>query len=143
MASAEQLEANKRAVRQIGEIWSTGDPDDLDEIMAEDCETNFLGQTIHGREEYKERMKAQWRAFPDFTIEVQDLVAEDDVVVKHFVARGTHEGEFMGIEPTEVSTETPGFSLYHLEDGMIMESTVVADMLTVFGQMGVIEPPEA
>jgi predicted ester cyclase len=35
-------------------------------------------------------------ACPDWHSEAEQLIAEDDLVVERFAARGTHRGEFMG-----------------------------------------------
>ncbi len=35
-------------------------------------------------------------SFPDFSMEIVDLIAEDDKVVAHFLCSGTHEGEWQG-----------------------------------------------
>ena len=39
-------------------------------------------------------------AFPDFEMEVVDLIAEGDRVVAHFRCSGTHRGEWLGVPGT-------------------------------------------
>src|SRR5215217_3931340 len=39
-------------------------------------------------------------AFPDFRMEIVDLIAEDDKVVAHFKCSGTHRGEWRGRDAT-------------------------------------------
>jgi predicted ester cyclase len=39
-------------------------------------------------------------SFPDFTMEIADLVADDEKVAAHFRRSGTHLGEWMGRPPT-------------------------------------------
>jgi predicted ester cyclase len=39
-------------------------------------------------------------AFPDFRMEIVDLVAEGDRVAAHFRCSGTHRGAWRGVEPT-------------------------------------------
>jgi len=38
-------------------------------------------------------------AFPDFEMEIVDLIAEGDKVVAHFSCSGTHRGEWLGVPP--------------------------------------------
>ncbi len=39
-------------------------------------------------------------AFPDFRMEIVDLIAEGDKVVAHFKCSGTHQGEWRGNPPS-------------------------------------------
>jgi predicted ester cyclase len=39
-------------------------------------------------------------SFPDFTMEIVDLVADSEKVAAHFQCSGTHLGEWMGHRPT-------------------------------------------
>lgn len=139
----QQLEANKRVIRQFGEAWASGDVDALDDLVAEDCVLHVSGVgPLHGREEVEQTVQMYQAAFSDLAIEIHDLVAEDDKVVKHFTGSGTHRGEFLGIEATGEYSETPGFSLYRLDDGKIVEATMIGDFLALLQQLGVDELPD-
>jgi DNA-binding CsgD family transcriptional regulator len=50
-------------------------------------------------------------AFPDWHSERHLLVAEDDVVVELFTARGTQRGEVMGVAPTGLEVSLPGINI--------------------------------
>lgn len=39
-------------------------------------------------------------SFPDFRMEIVDVIAEGDKVAAHFKCSGTHEGEWQGRPPT-------------------------------------------
>lgn len=140
----EQREANKRAAQQVIDVWDGDDLDVLDDVVAEDVVADivFPGQ-VRGREAFKEVIHTYTSvAFPDLTPEVNDIVAEDDKVIVHYTARGTHEGELMGIEPTGTEVEASGFVLYRFEDGTIVEVTNIGDLFGLLNQLGVVEPPE-
>lgn len=47
------------------------------------------------------------------------MVAEGDLLTIHGRLTGTHEGEFMGIEPTGREVDVPGIASYRVEDGMV------------------------
>lgn len=80
-------------------------------------------------------------AFPDFELTVEDVIAEDDTVVQHYRATGTHEGELMGIEPTGTEVEFEGLDKVRFEDGQIVEEFGRADTIGLLQQLGVVEPP--
>ncbi len=71
----------------------------------------------------------------------QEMVAEDDVVVVHFSYRGTHEGEYQGIEPTGNVVEGTAVMIDRFKDGKIVERTEEFDTLSWFQQLGV-DPSE-
>lgn len=83
-------EENKQLVRHlVDEGVNRRNPDALDEV----AEDEFA--------EIARRWISPFRSsFPDFRMEIVDLVAEDDKVVAHFKCSGTHRGEWLGVAPT-------------------------------------------
>ena len=61
-------------------------------------------------------------AFPDTSYTIEQQVAEGDLVVTRWTARGTHEGELMGIPATQKSVEVTGIAIDRFSDGKIVES---------------------
>ncbi|WP_440008208.1 ester cyclase [Halomicrococcus sp. SG-WS-1] len=134
-------EENKELVRRDPEeIWSEGNVDVVDEIYAEDFVLHDPSSPdgTRGREEYREYVAAYRDAFPDADYAVEELVAEGDAVAMRYTARGTHEGELMGIEPTGEEVTVTGMELYHVDDGKITEMWTNYDALGVFRQLGVV-----
>ncbi len=62
-------------------------------------------------------------------------------VAKRWRFRGTHQGSFRGIAPTNKLVEWTGITLYRIVDGKILETWWNHDMLGALQQMGAI--PEA
>src|SRR5690242_5159635 len=61
-----------------------------------------------------------WRvAFPDWFIDVQDMVAEGDKVSARYVASGTHQGDFMNFPPSGKKITVTGMNLFRLENGKL------------------------
>ena len=52
------------------------------------------------RDGYKQALAMLVRAFPDLTVEIEEMVAEGDSVAVRAIERGTHRGPLMGISPT-------------------------------------------
>ena len=98
--STEIIAGNKNAVEISFEAISSNDSDALDDVIDEDMTFSDPVTEIEGLDDYKDYNRVILSAVPDMGAEVHEMVAEDDVVVVHFTFRGTHEGEYEGIEPT-------------------------------------------
>jgi predicted ester cyclase len=74
--------------------------------------------------------------FPDGREEIQDLVAEGNMVMARWIFHGTHQGEFMGIAPTGKPVEITGYGTYRFENEQIVWDTVSFDWLDALEQIG-------
>lgn len=61
-------------------------------------------------------------AFPDYGVEVEDVIAEGDKVTVVSTYSGTHSGEFMGIPATGKKVTGQRVDVFRVEDGEIVES---------------------
>lgn len=136
------LEETKRVARRFPEeVATTGNIDLIDEICARDVvEHSSMGER-RGREELKEQSEYVHAAFPDVSVTVEDEIAEGDTVAHRLTFRGTHEGEFAGVGPTGESVEIANMLFTRVEDGSITERWLLADMLGLLQQLGVVDPP--
>jgi steroid delta-isomerase-like uncharacterized protein len=138
MASTEGK--NKELMRrEVEEIFNEGKLELVDEYVAED----FVGHSpaapedSHGPEGYREYVRAARSAFPDLEVTIEDLIAEDDLVCRRTRFTGTHEGEFMGIEPTGNTVDVSGAVIYRIEDDQVAESWGQNDLMGMMEQLGV------
>ena len=91
-------EQNKAQVRRvIEEIYNRGDLDVVDEVAASDLVIHASSEDIRGRDGVKRYVAALRAGFPDLHLTIEDQIAEGDMVVTRWTARGTHAGEFQGI----------------------------------------------
>lgn len=133
---------NKETVRRfVEEFINEGKYDTAEEFLAKDIADHTpLGETT-GRDAVVETLKTVRTAFPDFVVTPQEIVAEDDFVAVRMTQRGTHEGTFMGIEPTGNAFEIEAMAFVRLEDGKIVERWGRPDLLGLFRQLGRTELP--
>lgn len=77
-------------------------------------------------------------SFPDFEMEIVDLIAEGDKVVAHFHCSGTHEGEWRGRPATGRRFEhIDEIYIFRVQRGRLAEvSAAVEDSLTRLQQLG-------
>ena len=92
---------------------------------------------LRGAEAIKGLFAAYRAAFPDFHVGVDDRVVAGDRMAQAFTITGTHEGEFMGIPPTQRRIRVHGIVMSRFEDGKIVEEWEVIDQLALLQQLGV------
>lgn len=73
---------------------------------------------------------------------IEDVIAEGDEVLVRFTFEGTHEGRFVGIEPTGNRVRGTNMVLMRLENGRIVERWEESDSLDLLQQLGVLPPSE-
>ncbi len=132
---------NKLVVRRsFEELFTRGDLRVADEVFAPDYVGHdpTLPHDLHGPEEFKQFVRMYRSAFPDLTLTVEDQIAEGDLVVTRFTARGTHRGELMGIPPTGNCVAITGISIDRMRDGKSVESWTNYDVMTMMQQLGII-----
>lgn len=77
-------------------------------------------------------------AFPDMRSTFEDQIAEGDLVVSRWSARGTHKGELMGIPLTGKAVTLTGISTMRIVGRKIAEQWDNWDTLGMLQQLGVI-----
>lgn len=77
-------------------------------------------------------------SFPDFRMEIVDLVAEGDTVVGHFKCSGTHRGDWLGIAPTGRRFEdVDEIYIFRVDEGKLSSAVGVEDNLSRMRQLGI------
>ena len=81
---------------------------------------------------------AMLAAFPDMQVKIEDVFGEDDKLVLRWSARGTHNGDMMGIPPTGKQISVGGIAIDRFENGQSVEHWEVFDQVGLMQQLGVI-----
>lgn len=116
----------------IMDAFNEGDPDRIDGFFTEDFVCHLTGGTsVEGPEEYKERIRSMRSAFPDFHKELVFFVADGDEAAVQYRWSGTHNGEFMGVDPTGNHVESTSVALLRFEGEQLAEMWAYADSQTV------------
>ena len=88
---------------------------------SDDCVVESpIGGTVVGRSAVETVAAVSFAAFPDFTIEHQELLVVDNRVVESAIVSGTDTGGFMGLPPTGKPFRVPALLLFTLKDGRIV-----------------------
>ena len=132
-------EQNKAQVRRvIEEIYNRGDLGIVDEVAASNLVIHASSEEIRGREGAKQYVGELRAGFPDLHLTVEDQIAEGDMVVTRWIARGTHTGEFQGIAPTGRKVQVAGTDIDRIIEGKTVECWVHMDQLGLMQQLGAV-----
>jgi steroid delta-isomerase-like uncharacterized protein len=133
-------ESNKAVVRRyIEEIGNQSNLPAIDELFSADSIWHGPSfQELRGREARREHYTSLRGAFPDFHLNVDELIAEGDKVMLRWSMTGTHRGEFWGVAPTRKKVSPSGTSIFRIVDGMITEEFMQWDALGYMQQIGAV-----
>jgi len=136
-------EENKAAVRRfIEQGWTQHNMAAFDEFYAPNVMHHALPPGMPpGLESVKQFASIFLNAFPDLQTTVENLVAEGNKVAYQWSAHGTHQGELLGIPPTDRQISVTGIAIERFENGKSVEHWEIFDQLGMMQQLGVIPPP--
>jgi steroid delta-isomerase-like uncharacterized protein len=135
----DQLSQNKQLVEAfIRDLFTKGDLDAVDRYLDPgfvNHDAPFPGAP-DGPEGMRMAATTYRRALPDWHSDVEQLIAEDDLVVEVFTASGTHDGELMGVPGTGKTLTLRGVNIFRIRHGRIVERWGRLDQLAVLQQLG-------
>ena len=136
-------------LRYFEELFNQRSLDKVDEIVARDYVEHAVapfGQTEPGRVIGPDLMRqtVPWLIdqFPDLTMTIEALVAEDDLVVARVLSDGTNLGKLNGVmPPTGKRFSARQTHWFRVEDGRLAEHWATRDDLPAMIQLGAIQSP--
>ncbi len=123
----------------IDEAFNKGNLSILEDVIH--SEYQYLSpdnSQLKGIKELSEFIQAFRKAFPDLSLQIDDIFASNDRSCTAFTLRGTHEGDFMGIPATKKSVEVRGMVMSRFKDNKIFEDWEILDNLSFFQQLGIV-----
>ena len=87
---------------------------------------------------HKSFMSALLSAFPDSNFIIDDVIGEGDKVAVRHRLQGTHQAELQGIPATGRKVEIGGIVIFRIENGMVAEAWLNADIMGMMQQLGVV-----
>ncbi len=134
------VEENKAVVRQLVERTAAGDSSSIDELTTDDFVLHVLwGEGREGdRQVWKRTNDGGHVGLPDYSMAIDDMIAEGEKVMVLSTRRGTHTGPFLTLAPTGKSLKVSRFALYRLKDRKVAEMWVMDDQLGQYQELGVL-----
>ncbi len=137
--TTDQLSSNKTLVATfIQELFTDGDLDAVDRYLHPKMinhDPPFPGAS-EGPEGMRQAAAMFRAALPDWHSEVEDLVAEGDIVVERFAASGTQRGELMGVPASNKVIVLHGIQMFRIENSQIVERWGRLDEIGLLRQLG-------
>jgi predicted ester cyclase len=134
------VEQNKQIARRIIEDGlSKHNLDLIDEYFDSDFLENQFGLQP-GIPGMKASFEFLYRAFPDYRLVIEDLIAEGDTVWLRMTCTGTNQGDFMG-PATGKFVEITVLDVLRLKDGKVVEHWGVPDRFAAMAQLGLLPGP--
>jgi steroid delta-isomerase-like uncharacterized protein len=132
--------ANKQLVVEfIDALFTRGDLEAVDRYLAPGFVNHdpFPG-FASDREGLRQTAQLFRQAFPDWRAGQQAHIAEGGLVAERFTARGTHQGEILGVAPTGRQVTLSGINIFRVQDGSIVERWGRTDDLGFLQQLGIV-----
>jgi steroid delta-isomerase-like uncharacterized protein len=91
---------------------------------------------------YRDWFTNTFRAFPDFTFEILDLIAEGDKAAVRYRLTGTFDGtgRFEGLEPNGATVSVEGCDVVTVDDGLLVDNQAYLNGAEIARQLGAAPP---
>ncbi|WP_404788383.1 ester cyclase [Altericista sp. CCNU0014] len=130
-------QANIAATQRLGEAVNSGNLEILREVFAPTViDRDPAPDQEPGPAGFIHFFTGFRAAFPDLSISVEQLVADDDNVAIAYTVTGTHQGDFLGIPATGRPIKARGVQIARFENGQIVERWGSSDQLGILQQLG-------
>ena len=133
-------EENKTVIRRlVEEVYNDNNLDVLYELVAQDMANHSaVPEHQHGIEGFKHVNRWVRAGFSEAHYEIEDMIAEGDMVACRITVSGTHDGVFQGTPPTGKRFSVDHVHWHRLADGKLVERWAVRDDLGAAQQLGML-----
>jgi steroid delta-isomerase-like uncharacterized protein len=93
---------------------------------------------VAGLENFKNYYSNYVIGFSDAEFTIVDIFGQGDKIVKHWNFKGTHDGDFFGVQPTGKKVDVSGATLVKMKNGKIAAEQDYFDFLDFYTQLGLM-----
>jgi predicted ester cyclase len=131
------IEQNKAMMRlMIDELWNKGNLAVADEIFAPNHTSPSAPDLPPGPDSVKMLAGMFRAAMPDYHMDIDMIVADENQVAARFTQSGTHSGaELMGMKPSGKKATWTEIGVLRIQNGKVVESWYEVDMLSMINQL--------
>jgi steroid delta-isomerase-like uncharacterized protein len=150
-----ETERNREVVKRHLELMNRGEWRQAAEYFAPDVQHhlgNWQTRTegiVRGKKVLTDNLVDIFKTFPDWKMEIVEMVADGDSVVVRCQVSGTHRGVaaravngglLVGVQPTGKRFEVQHIHWYKVHDGKITDHATSRDDLGMTEQLGLLPP---
>ena len=136
-AGEDTLRENTELVRRfVREIFVEGRKESVDELVADGFTSHTWPSQGDGKAALKAAIDRVGAALSDPSFEVQDTVAQNDLVVARLTASATQSGPFLNLPPSGKRYTIDEIHIFRVRNGRIVEHWHQYDQLGMMQQLG-------
>ncbi|QBD78151.1 ester cyclase [Ktedonosporobacter rubrisoli] len=137
------VQTNKALVLDYVErVWNGGNETALDELTTPTFRYWMGSQPGRDHAQMRQLIRMLHTAFPDWSVKVVEIVAEENTVVIRWEGNVTHLGTYQGIPATGKQIAVNGINMYHIIGGKVATEWEQTHVLGWLQQMGVLPATE-
>jgi predicted ester cyclase len=125
------------------EVYGKGRTELIRDMVTDDYLEHDPLMGTHDARGIERVVQTYHRAFPDMTLEVLACVQGGDIVTARWRTSGTHEGELMGIAPTNKRATIEGITMVRFANGKAQEAWAQWDALGLLRAIGAVPEMKA
>jgi predicted ester cyclase len=122
----------------IERVWNQASEAALCELTTPDYLYTFGAHPPRDRLAMAALLRDLHVAFPDWNVEIRDLIVEGDRGAARWEASATHLGPFRGVAPTGKAARAFGINVYHFRGDLISAEFETMDTIGLLVQLGAI-----
>ena len=120
--------------RAYDRIWTMVDPE-----FVRHCQAT-PEVVVRNREQFIEYLKADAAVFPDSRQNLQNIVAQGDMVAFSLKYEGTQEGQMGPLPASHKKMQLDVYGMFRVKEGKLAELWLTWDNLAALGQLGHLQP---
>ncbi len=133
----------KLVQRFFDDVWNQRRLDLIPELFHEpyiisNLLTPRLPPQFYNHQQLKEHIEKWLNAFPDFHLNVQETIKEDNKFVVRWIAEGTHMQTFEGIAPTGKHINFSSIGIFTTKDGKLHQHSTLVDAYGLYKKLGIL-----
>ena len=134
------METTTEFFKQFVQFINTADENLAQQLISPVAKFYVPGQPepLQGPKGYLMIIAMMRSGFPDIQWTIEDMITENDKVAVRFIMRGTHQGKFFGVPPTDKKIVVQAMNFYRLADDQIIEEFGQPDLLGLLTQIGAV-----
>jgi steroid delta-isomerase-like uncharacterized protein len=117
----------------------------MDEFLSPDMKHHAVNNEIMGIEAWKYLVAANKKAYPDWTLTIDELIISGNKTVAKFTSTGTNTGKGSSgaVEPTGKKITYSGVTIFYFVDGKINKERVFYNVMPILAKLGyTLMPPK-
>jgi steroid delta-isomerase-like uncharacterized protein len=135
----EATHETEQTVREYADIWNRQDYERIPDVVSESYVHDGPVTRVEGHAGLEGLMREFTAAFPDFHVEILNILADENTAAAEVKYTMTHEGTFNDIPSTGRRVEVGAMGKFLLREGKITEHREFHNQLEILEQLGVMD----